>query len=196
MNRRKPRIAVIGRGNVGNSLRQGIDKAGYEIRMTGKDPERVHEVAAWGDAVILAVPYGAVDDVLHCMGNAADGKVLIDVTNPLTPNFELALGFTTSAAEELQKRAPSTKVVKAFNTVFAQHMVNAHVKDTALTLFVAGDDQDAKDHVLRLGRDIGFDPVDAGPLRNARWLEALGYLNIQLGYLLGMGTEIGFKLIH
>ncbi|HRR27108.1 MAG TPA: hypothetical protein P5300_10465, partial [Acidobacteriota bacterium] len=62
--------------------------------------------------------------------------------------------------------------------------------------FVAGDDQDAKDHVLRLGRDIGFDPVDAGPLRNARWLEALGYLNIQLGYLLGMGTEIGFKLIH
>lgn len=110
--------------------------------------------------------------------------------------FLLSLGFTTSAAEELQKKAPSAKVVKAFNTVFAQHMASGQVKGAALTLFVAGDDQDAKDQVLTLGRDIGFDSVDAGPLKNARWLETLGYLNIQLGYMLKMGTEIGFKLIH
>jgi predicted dinucleotide-binding enzyme len=87
-------------------------------------------------------------------------------------------------------------VVKAFNTVFAPHMASGQVKGTSLTLLVAGDDPHAKDEVLALGRDIGFDSVDAGPLRNARWLEALGYLNIQLGYMLKMGTEIGFKLIH
>lgn len=75
-------------------------------------------------------------------------------------------------------------------------MAAGQVKDAALTLFVAGDDQDAKNQVLALGKDIGFDSVDAGPLKNARWLETLGYLNIQLGYMLKMGTEIGFKLIH
>jgi hypothetical protein len=69
-------------------------------------------------------------------------------------------------------------------------------KGTTLTLFVAGDDQDAKEQALTLGRDIGFDAVEAGPLKNARWLESLGYLNIQLGYTQKMGTQIGFKLVH
>jgi predicted dinucleotide-binding enzyme len=66
----------------------------------------------------------------------------------------------------------------------------------ALTLFVAGDDAGAKEQVLALGKGMGFDSVDAGPLQNARWLETLGYLNIQLGYMLKMGTQIGFKLVH
>jgi len=142
------------------------------------------------------VPYPAIDQVIREIGDAAAGKTLVDASNALTPDFQLALGFTTSAAEELQKKAPSAKVVKAFNTVFAQHMATGQVKGTSLTLFVAGDNQDAKIQVLALGRDIGFDSVDAGPLKNARWLEALGYLNIQLGYMLKMGTEIGFKLTH
>ncbi len=118
------------------------------------------------------------------------------MTNALTPDFQLALGCTTSGAEELQKKAPSAKVVKAFNTVFAQNMGTGEVKGTKLTMFAAGDDQPAKEQVLGMGRDIGFDAVDAGPLANARWLETLGYLNIQLGYMLKMGTEIGFKLVH
>lgn len=87
-------------------------------------------------------------------------------------------------------------MVKAFNTVFAEHMATGQVKGTTLTLFVAGDDQNAKEQVLTLGRDIGFDAVDAGPLKNARWLESLGYLNIQLGYTQKMGSHIGFKLVH
>ena len=102
----------------------------------------------------------------------------------------------TSGAEELQRKAPKSKVVKAFNTVFAQNMSTGKVKGEALTLFVAGDDKAAKDLVLSAGRNIGFDPVDAGPLANARWIETLGYFNIQLGYMLKMGTEIGFKLVH
>jgi predicted dinucleotide-binding enzyme len=196
MNSVKPKVAVIGKGNVGSALGGGLERAGYDVRLVGKDPGRAREAAAWGQVIILATPYGALDDVIREMGDGASGKLLVDATNVLTPDFQLALGFTTSGAEELQKKAPSAKVVKAFNTVFAQHMATGQVKSTALTLFVAGDDQGAKEQVLSLGRDIGFDAVDAGPLNNARWLETLGYLNIQLGYMLKMGTEIGFKLIH
>ncbi len=196
MNSMKPKVAVIGKGNVGSALGSGLERAGYDVRLVGKDPGRAREAAAWGQVIILATPYGALDEVIREMGDAASGKPLVDATNVLAPDFQLALGFTTSGAEELQKKAPSAKVVKAFNTVFAQHMATGQVKGTALTLFVAGDDQGAKEQVLGLGRDIGFDAVDAGPLNNARWLETLGYLNIQLGYMLKMGTEIGFKLVH
>ncbi len=192
----KPKIAVIGKGNVGSALQRGLERVKYEVRSTGKDPGLVREAANWGEVIILAVPFPAVEDAVREMGDAVRGKTLVDVTNALTPDYRLALGFTTSGAEELQKKAPSAKVVKAFNTVFAQHMATGQVKGTALTLFAAGDDRGAKEQVLDLGRDIGFDPVDAGPLLNARWLEALGYLNIQLGYTLQMGAGIGFKLIR
>jgi predicted dinucleotide-binding enzyme len=192
----KPKIAIIGDGNVGGALRRGLERAGYEVKSVGKDPPRVRETAAWGQIIILSVPYPAVDEATREMGDALRGKPLIDATNVLTPDFQLALGFTTSGAEELQKKAPTARVVKAFNTVFAEHMATGQVKGMAITLFGAGDDAEAKKQVLDLGRDIGFDPVDAGPLKNARWLETLGYLNIQLGYTLKMGTQIGFKLVH
>jgi predicted dinucleotide-binding enzyme len=192
----KPKIGIIGSGNVGSALRRGLEGSGYEVKGAGSDPKEVRAIAAWGDIVILAIPYGAIDDALHVMGDAVQGKVLLDVTNALTPDFKLALGCTTSGAEELQKKAPKAKVVKAFNTVFAQNMSTGTVKGEKLTLFVAGDDGAAKTLVLSAGRDIGFDPVDAGPLTNARWMETLGYFNIQLGYTLKMGTDIGFKLVH
>jgi len=86
--------------------------------------------------------------------------------------------------------------VKAFNTVFAQHMDSGKVKGQQLSLLVAGDDASAKERVLTLGRDLGFDAIDAGPLRNARWLESLGYLNILLGYVQKLGSEIGFRLVR
>jgi len=192
----KPKVGIIGSGNVGSALRRGLEGAGYEVKSAGRDPKEVQATAAWGEMLILAVPFGAIDDALHVMGDAVQGKVLLDVTNALTPDFQLALGCTTSGAEELQKKASKSKVVKAFNTVFAQNMSTGKVKGEKLTLFVAGDDKAAKELVQSAGRDIGFDPVDAGPLMNARWMETLGYFNIQLGYMLKMGTEIGFRLVH
>ncbi|MCG3118691.1 MAG: hypothetical protein ALAOOOJD_00945 [bacterium] len=192
----KPKIAIIGKGNVGSALQRGLEAAKYEVKSVGKDPARVRETAAWGEIIILAVPYPAVDDAIREMGDAVRGKTLIDATNVLTPDYQLALGFTTSGAEELQKKVPSAKVVKAFNTIFAEHMATGQAKGTALTLFAAGNDKEAKAKILNLGRDIGFDALDAGPLMNARWLETLGYFNIQLGYTLGMGTKLGFKLIR
>ena len=192
----KTKIAIIGDGKVGSAIRKGLERAGYELKVVGKDPERVREAGAWAEAIILAVPYGALDDALGELGDGVSGKTLVDVTNAITPDFQLALGFTTSGAEELQKKAPRAKVVKAFNTVFAGTMSDGKVKGQELTLFVAGDDAGAKEKVLAFGRDIGFDAVDAGPLKNARWLEALGYLNIQLGFTQKMGAEIGLKLVH
>ncbi len=192
----KQKVAIIGDGNVGSALRRGLERAGHEVKAVGKDPQKVRELAGWGEVVILAVPFVAMDEVVRELGDAANGKVLVDVTNALGPNFQLALGFTTSGAEELQKKAARAKVVKAFNTVFAKHMDSGKLLGAALTLFAASDDAGAKEKVLSLGKDIGFDAVDAGPLANARWLETLGYLNIQLGFTQKMGTEIGFKLIR
>lgn len=192
----KRKIAVIGKGNVGSALKSGLERAGHEVRIVGKDPSGVRNTAAWGEIVILAVPFPAIEETIRELGDSVRGKVLVDATNALTTDYQLALGFSTSGAEELQKKAPGAKVVKAFNTVFAQNMATGQVKGQPLTVFVAGDDAGAKEQVLALGRGMGFDPVDAGSLKNARWLETLGYFNIQLGYMLKMGTDIGFKLVH
>jgi hypothetical protein len=191
----KGKIAIIGKGHVGSALNEGLKKAGYQTRMTGKGAG-VRETAAWGDVLILALPFSAVDAAVAEMGSAVNGKTVVDVTNAIGPKMELALGFTTSGAEQLQKKAPSAKVVKALNTVFAQNMSTGKVKGKVITCFAAGNDPAAKTQVLELSRDIGFDAVDAGPLVNARWLEAMGYMQIQLGYALGLGPDIGLALIH
>jgi len=192
----KSRIGIIGDGNVGSALRSGLEKAGYPVRAVGKDPAKVAETGAWAEVVVLAVPFPAIDSALQSLGGTVSGKTLVDVTNALTGDMQLALGFTTSGAEELQKKAPGAKVVKAFNTQFAGHMSTGKLGQETLTVFAAGDDEAARQQVLALQRDIGFDAVDAGPLRNARQLESLGYLNITLGYVLGLGTQIGLKLLR
>lgn len=193
----KRKIAIIGKGNVGKALNEGITRAGYQTRMAGKGPA-ARESAAWGDLIILAVPFGAVDAVVAELGGAVDGKTIVDVTNVLGPAGQLALGFTTSGAEQLQKKAPSAKVVKAFNAVFAQNMAGGKAQGKQISCFAAGDDAAAKAEVLQLAGDIGFDAVDAGPLVNARWLEAMGFQLIQLGYVVnkGLGAGIGFALVH
>jgi len=189
------KIGIIGKGNVGSAIAKGLSGK-HEIKFGHRDPkEPVADAARWGEVLIFAVPHDAVADVAKTVGSAADGKVVIDVTNVLTPNMELAVGFTTSGAEELQKQLPKARVVKAFNTVFAQNQSQGKIGNEQLTLFLAGDNAEAKQTVMRLGRDIGFDPVDCGALKAARYLEPMAVLMISLGFALGMGTSIGFKLV-
>lgn len=190
----KQKIGIIGNGNVGSALARGLERGGYDVRTVGADPAGVRDTGAWADVVILAIPYGAIDDAVRELGAGVDGKTLVDVTNAMTEDMQLASGCTTSGAERLQQIAPGARVVKAFNTQFAGHMDSGHLGDERLTTFVAGDDQAAKQHVMDMAAAIGFDAVDAGPLQNARLLEPLGFFNIQLGYVIGLGTDIGLRL--
>ncbi len=190
------KIGIIGKGNVASALAEGLGRKGHSIKFGHRDPkEPAGEAAKWGEVIILAVPHSAAADTAKTVGSAADGKLVIDVSNALTEKLEWAIGFTTSAAEEVQKMLPKAHVVKAFNTVFAQNQSTGQVGGEQLTLFVAGDDTKAKRTVMQLGKDIGFDPVDAGPLKSARYLEPMGMLMINLGYSLGMGPKIGLKLV-
>lgn len=190
------RIGIIGAGNVGTALGRGLKRAGNEVKVVGRDRDAIHEAVSWARVVVMAVPFGALNDLVQDVGALLNGKVVIDVTNALDSRMKLAMGFTTSGAEELQRKLPQSKVVKAFNTIFAQHLENGRLVDRVLSAFVAGDDPEAKKLVLELARGIGFDAVDAGPLQNARLLEPLGFFNIQLGYVLGLGTQIGLKLLQ
>ncbi len=187
-------VAIIGSGKVGKALQQGLERARYEVRVAGRG--QVTDAAAWADIIILAVPFAAITDVARELQKAADGKPVIDVTNALTKDMQLAVGFTTSGGEELQKALPRAHVVKAFNTIFAPHMSNGSAAGQQLSVFVASDDAAARKAVLELGKAIGFDAIDAGPLKNARPLEAIGYFNIQLGYVLGNGPDTGFKYVR
>ena len=190
-------ISIIGDGNVGSALSRGLERAGHEVTTCGHDAERERELAESGEIIILAVPFEAIDDVASTIGHRADGKTVIDVTNVITPDMKgLAVGFTTSGAEEWQKKLPQAHVVKAFNTEFANTMDSGEAKGEQLTAFIAGDDPQAKETVIELAEDIGFDPVDAGPLQNARLLEPLALLNVQLGYELGLGRDMGIKVVH
>ncbi|RZS77559.1 hypothetical protein EV189_3993 [Motilibacter rhizosphaerae] len=206
------KIAVIGAGNVGSALATRFNELGHEVVLAASSPSspRLASAAATSgaatatvvdavtaaDLAVLAVPFGAVGDVLTDDVQAAlAGKVLVDATNPLTADYMgLTVGHTTSAGEQVAERLPDTHVVKAFNTVFAATLATPVLGDAAQLLPVAGDDQDAKQLVIGLGQELGFDAVDAGPLSNARYLEPAVELLIQLAYGQGLGEKIGLHL--
>ncbi len=189
------RIAIVGDGNVGTALTQGLTRAGHEVQAVGREPGRVKELAQWGEVVVLAVPFAERQNALREMGDAIQGKVLVDVTNAVGKEGYVG-NLQKSGAEEVQEWARGARVVKAFNTVFAQNMGTGQVHGERISAFVAADDEGAKRRVLQLAEGIGFDPVDAGPLKNARWLEPAAMLNMQLGYGAGLGPSIGLKLVH
>src|SRR5262245_52604041 len=108
----KHNIAIIGQGKAGNALQAGLTRAGHPVRFAPRG--QAAPGALWADIIVLAVPFAAVPDVVRELGTSVDGKIVLDLTNSLTPDFQLAMGYTTSGAEELQKALPRSKVVKAF----------------------------------------------------------------------------------
>jgi predicted dinucleotide-binding enzyme len=195
--RKGMKIAIIGKGNVGSALGDGLKAAKHEIRFASSDVhEPVKDAVAWSDVVILAVPWTAHKEIAAKDGKTFAKKIVVDVSNVMTKDLELAMGFTTSGAEELQKLLPGARIVKALNTIFAQNMRTGKLYGERLTAFIAGDDSRAKDVVCGLVKDIGFDCIDAGELKSARLLEPMGLLNITLGYGLKMGTDIGLTLVR
>jgi 8-hydroxy-5-deazaflavin:NADPH oxidoreductase len=203
-------IAIIGAGNVGGALAASSVRAGHTVTLSAKDPAHADAKAkATGaravrstldainaaEVVILAVPYAEVDAVLSELGDGLAGKVLIDVTNRLKRDAMAESVDGTSAAEEIQKKAPRAKVAKAFNYAFASKQADPTVDGQPIDGYVASDDAEAKKTTLELARSIGFRPIDAGPLAMSRALEAMAVLNIALQIQNGWPWQTGWKLI-
>jgi 8-hydroxy-5-deazaflavin:NADPH oxidoreductase len=180
------RVAIIGAGGMGGGLAKWLARK-HEVSIGSRDKERgvararelgaaagggYADAAADAEVVFLTVPWTAVDDVLAEVGNLS-GKVLVDVTNPFVGG-NLQLHVNSSNAEEIQRKVPEARVVKGWNTVYSP-IVNtgADFAGAAVSVFLAGDDPQAKEVVSQLASDIGFDPIDCGPLSGARDLEGL-----------------------
>ena len=125
------KIAVVGRGHVGGALSRGLSRAGHEVIAVDRDERAVRDAAERADVVILAVPFAAAGEVARVIEPVTAGKPVMDVTNALTKDAGLAVGFTTSGGEELQKKLPRAHVVKALNTVFAGLMETGQVDGAA-----------------------------------------------------------------
>ncbi|HXE11856.1 MAG TPA: NADPH-dependent F420 reductase [Bryobacteraceae bacterium] len=204
------RIGIIGAGNVGSTLGAGWSKAGHKIIFGSRDPtsQKMTELArntgatagsnqeaAEADVVVLTTPWPATKEAVS--GLLLAGKVLVDVTNPLLPDLSgLEVGTTTSGAEQVAQWANGALVVKAFNTVGFNVMAHPQYKDGDAVMFYCGDNAGAKATVHQLAMDLGFDPHDAGPLTQARYLEPFAMLWITLALNYGYGREFGFKLIR
>lgn len=201
------KIGIIGTGNVGTALARGLSKIDQEVRMGSRHPDErdapagvslgtQREVVRWCEMAVMAVKYVVTEEVVRTIGpEMFEGKILLDPRNALTKDRRLALGFQTSAAEELAGMIPGARVVKAFNTVFARNQDAGRIGDERLSLLVAGDDTSAKEAVMQLGEAIGFEPVDCGPLECARYLEPMAYQLIYLNDRMRMGTQIGYRLV-
>jgi predicted dinucleotide-binding enzyme len=189
-------ISIIGLGNMARALADRALASGNAVEIIGRDPAKADELAAElggatagtvgvapvGDIVILAVPYANAAAVVGEYGDALHGKVIVDITNPVTPDMT---GFVTpdgsSAAEEIAKAAPAgAHVVKAFNTLFSNVLAAGSAEGRPLDVFIAGDDAQAKTRVSAFIESLGLRPMDAGPLLMARALENAGLLELGL----------------
>jgi 8-hydroxy-5-deazaflavin:NADPH oxidoreductase len=201
------RIAVLGAGSVGGSLGRIWLKKGHKVTFGVPDPQKSKrnlgaevttnkEAVAPADVVVLSVPWPAAHEAIRDAGEL-DNKVLVDCTNPVSPDLEgLVIGLTTSAGEMVASWAPKARVVKAFNTIGAVNYANAQFGNLRADGFYCGNDREAKNLAKQLIDDIGLEPVDVGPLRNARLLEPLALLWIDLAVNQGQGPNHAFKLLR
>ena len=207
------KIGVIGSGNVGANLARVWVKNGHDVILSfSRDEAKLRktaasisrnartgtprDAAAFGDVVVLAVPWLAVSDAMNAAG-AIEDKILYTTVNALTPDKSgLAVGTTTSAAEEIAKLARGARVVEALPP-FAELLASgsASVGGHRGTIFSCGDDQEAKSVVAGLVGETGAEVVDAGPLSAARFIEPAMMLLVRLAYAQGMGGKIAYKLL-
>lgn len=205
------KIAVIGTGNVGGALGAALARAGHQVVFAGRDAAKAATIAqaagaqaapdaaaavAGSDVVVLAVPFTAVATVVAEIAGVAGGKVVIDTTNPLKPDYS---GLSTvggpSGAEQVAASLPGASVVKAFNTMFAGNQGNPGALGQVLDALYATDSEAAAATFAALASDLGFRPVKVGPLAAATELEAMAWLNIRLQMLANGAWNTAYVLV-
>ena len=206
------KVTIIGAGNMGRAIGTRAVAGGHEIEIIDNDPSEAQALAnelgdaaravdkssIGGEIVVLALYYPSIPMAIEENRDQLAGKVVIDIANPI--DFEtmdgLAISSDTSSAEETAKLVPSgTAVVKAFNTVFARVLVQGEVAGQIVDVFIAGDDDAAKQKVASVVESGGLRPIDVGPLRRARQLEQLEFLHIAVQEPLQLGGASAIKLL-
>lgn len=206
------KIAIIGAGGVGTALGKGWAARGHQVRYgarnvrsdkvqaalaatPGAQAAGIAEAVRWCDAAVLATPWAGAREAVTAAGDFG-GKPLLDATNPLTPDFRLALGHTTSGGEQVQAWAPTARVVKIFNTTGVENMARPVFPKGSAAMVYAGDDDEARRIAGQLAGELGFEPLDLGPLAGARYLEPMAMVWIQLALVRRMGRDIAFGMLR
>jgi 8-hydroxy-5-deazaflavin:NADPH oxidoreductase len=204
-------ITIIGTGNMARGIATRALAGGRSVTLLGTETTKAKALAdelsgdvhagrvgdpLSGDVVVLAVWYAALDDVLRRYVDQLDGKVVVDITNPIdVESFEPLALAAGSAAQEIAAKVPGAKVVKAFNTTFAGPLGEGRVAGHPLDVLIASDDADAKRVVSSLVTDAGMRPIDAGQLMRAHEIEALGYLHMALQQSLDTNFASAVKVL-
>jgi len=202
-------IVILGAGNVGRALAGSWARVGHNVMVAVRDASRsdfedlgiegislveAQGAAAHGNVIVLAVPWPAVGEALTQAGDLT-GKIVIDATNPLSEGLNLAVGHHDSGGETVARLAKGAKVVKAFNITGAHNMADSDYSAGPLMMPIASDDKEAKAAASQLAGDLGFEPVDTGPLSVSRYLEPMAMVWMRLALVEKMGTGIGFALL-
>lgn len=198
------RVGIVGAGNVGESLGRALLRAGYEVMFSSREPSGEHaqklqaatgapvrppaEVIAFGDVVVIAMPADAAVQVARDHAGQWGSKVVIDLTNRFGAAGEDPIPVQIA-------KITGARVVKAFNTIGAEHYLAPVFEGRAASMFIAGDDAAARETVVTMAADLGFDPVDCGPLSAAEHLESLARFWVYL-VRSGHGRDIAFRLLH
>jgi len=204
-------ITIIGTGNMARGIATRALAGGHTVTLVGTDVAKAEALAGelsgdvraagpgdalHGGVVVLAIWYQVLDEVLGRYGDQLNGKVIVDIMNPVDPQTFQPLSVEAgSSAQEIAQKAPGAKVVKAFNTTFAATLVEGQVDGQPLDVFIASDDDGAKAAVRQLVEDGGLRAVDAGPIALAHNLEALGYLHMAIQEGLGTGFGSTVKVV-
>ena len=206
------KIGIIGTGRLGSALGKMWAEKGHSIVFGSRDPDKAKKLATsigsnasggtyeetvkFGDIIILAVPWSGAKESIKIAGDLS-GKIIVDSTTTAAPHLGGALiSVTPSAAEKIAKWAEGADVVKVVHTIGVDSLNKLQFGSQQASLFICGDNLEAKSKVKKLGVDLGFDVIDAGTLKNARLIEPLAMLWIDLAYNQGMGTDIAFKLLR
>ena len=205
------KIGIIGTGKLGSTLGKMWAEKGHIIMFGSQDPQKAKKLAnsiannanggtykeavEFSEVIVLAIPWSGAKEAIKTAGNLI-GKIIIDSTTTAAPHLGgPIITVTPSAAEKVAKWAEGAKVIKAVHTIGVDSLDKIQFGTQQASLFICGNNLEAKSKSKQLGLDLGFDVIDAGPLINARLIEPLAMLWIELAYNQGMGTDIAFKLL-